>query len=118
MEVMEIAMTFPEQPTTSKLIITLNTEEEDGKFVLSNNVLSEVQYVIAVGPYVKEINTGDKIRIDIEKMMVHEPNPNNTHETISTVKLSPINYNGITFALINDNLIKTVFTNKSLTPNE
>lgn len=104
-------MTFPEQPTTSKLIITLNTEQEDGEFVLSDNVMSETQYVVAVGPFVKGINPGTKVRIDIEKMMVYEPNPNNTHETISTVKLSPIHYDGVTYAIINDSLVKTIFIN-------
>jgi len=108
---MEIALTFPEQPTTSKLIITLNTEQEDGEFVYSDNVMSETQYVVAVGPYVKGINPGTKVRIDIEKMMEYIPNPNNTHETISTVKLSPIHYDGVTYAIINDSLVKTVFIN-------
>jgi len=105
----EIAEVFPWEPTFNKVIITLNTVEEDDELQLSQSTMSEVQYVIAVGPYVRDIKVNDKVLIDIKKMVKNEINPHDTHETYPVVNIDPIEHNGVTYAMISDQLIKAKY---------
>ena len=111
-EVITIASVFDVQPLFNKVIITLNTEELDGDLILSNDVMSDVQYVIAKGGMVREVEVADRVLIDIEKLMVSEPNPENQYEKISRIKIDPIEFNGITFGMIDDRVIKAKYRNQ------
>jgi hypothetical protein len=111
-EVLEISKVFTEQPLFSKIIITLNSEYEKDDLDLSNNVMSEFQYIVAVGEQVKSVVPGDMVRINIDKMTKREVNPNNSHETITSIQLSPVVYGENIFAIIEDRLIQTKFNNK------
>ena len=52
-------------------------------------------------------------------MLKKSLNPNNSHEDITTIQLDPIEFDGKIFAIIEDRLIKTRFTNsKDLQTNE
>lgn len=105
----EITELFPWKPTFNKVIITLNTEEVDNNLVLSDNTMAEKQTVIAVGRHVNEVVPGDTVLIDMEKMLVKEINPNDNHEMITRVKIDPIEYEGVMYALVEDRLIKAVW---------
>ena len=81
--------------------------------------MSQFQYIIAKGPNCHNIEVGDKVRIDLEKMMSKSINPNNSHEDFTTIKLDPIEFQDKIYAIIEDRLIKTRFTNtKDLQTNE
>ena len=69
--VLDIITDFPIDPLRNKVVITLNKEEIDGDLVLSDNVMSEVQYVIA-GEVIyrdKVVKPGQKVLLDIKGMM-------------------------------------------------
>lgn len=118
-DALEVSKEWLEQPLFNKVIITLNTDNSLDSLDLSDNMMSEFQYVIAKGAHVVSVEAGDKVRIDLEKMITKTINPNNTHEDIETIKLDPIEFQGKIYAIIEDRLIKTRFTNsKDLQTNE
>ena len=111
-EVIKVSSIFDIEPMFNGVIITLNTEEQDGTLVLSDNVMSEVQYVIAKGDHVRSIEVADKVILNLEKMMTKEVNPENQYEYITRVKVDPIEFNGYTFGLIEDRMIKAKYKNQ------
>ena len=103
----------------NKVVITLNTENTLDSLNLSDNAMSQFQYIIAKGPHCRDIEVGDKVRLDLDKMLKKSTNPNNSHEDITTIQLDPIEFDGKIFAIIEDRLIKTRFINsKDLQTNE
>ena len=118
-DALEISKEWLEQPMFNKVIITLNTENTLDSLDLSDNAMSQFQYIIAKGPHCRDIEVGDKVRLDLDKMLSKTINPNNTHEDLYTIKLDPIEFDGKIFAIIEDRLIKTRFINsKDLQTNE
>jgi len=119
-DALEISKEWLEQPMFNKVVITLNTENSllDG-LDLSDNAMSQFQYIIAKGKNVVNVEVGDKVRLSLDKMTSKKINPNNSHEDITTIELDPIEFDGKIFAIIEDRLIKTRFTNsKDLQTNE
>ena len=110
-EAFTIAQTFPLQPMFNKVIVTLNTEEVDHYLVLSDNTMSEEQYVVAYGTHVHEIALGDKVLLDLEKMMTKERNPENQDEIITRIKIDPVIVDDVTYAIIEDRFIKAKYKN-------
>lgn len=108
-EALEISKEFIEQPLFNKVIITLNSKPSEDALELSDNIMDEVQYVIAKGINCTQIDVADKVRIDLNKLMVKSMNPNNTHEDLMTLNLDPIEFEGNVFAIIEDRFIKTKF---------
>ena len=118
-DALEISKEWLEQPMFNKVVITLNTENTLDSLDLSDNAMSQFQYIIAKGPHCRDIDVGDKVRLDLDKMMKKSLNPNNSHEDITSIQLDPIEFDGKIFAIIEDRLIKTRFTNsKDLQTNE
>lgn len=118
-DALEISKEWLEQPMFNKVIITLNTENTLDGLDLSDNTMSQFQYIIAKGPNCHNIEVGDKVRLDLDKMLKKSINPNNSHEDIATIQLDPIEFDNKIFAIIEDRLIKTRFTNsKELQTNE
>lgn len=118
-DALEISKEWLEQPMFNKVVITLNTENSLDSLDLSDNAMSQFQYIIAKGSHCRDIEVGDKVRLDLDKMMKKSLNPNNSHEDITTIQLDPIEFDGKIFAIIEDRLIKTRFTNsKDLQTNE
>ena len=118
-DALEISKEWLEQPMFNKVVITLNTENTLDSLDLYDNAMSEFQYIIAKGPNCHNIEVGDKVRLDLDKMLSKTINPNNSHEDLYAIKLDPIEFDGKTFAIIEDRLIKTRFTNsKELQTNE
>jgi hypothetical protein len=109
-QVFEVIKDFNIEPLFSKVIITLNSLEIDGSLVLSDNTLSEEQYVVAKGSAVRELEPGQKVIIDIEKMMVTvRSESTNAYEEVKQVKIDPIVVNNVVYAIIEDRLIKAKF---------
>ncbi len=118
-DALEISKEWLEQPMFNKVIITLNTENTLDSLDLSDNAMSQFQYIIAKGSNVTSVELGDKVRLSLDKMTNKKVNPNNTHEDITTIELDPIEFDGKIFAIIEDRSIKTRFTNsKELQTNE
>ena len=118
-DALEISKEWLEQPMFNKVVITLNTENTLDGLDLSDNAMSQFQYIIAKGKNVTSVEVGDKVRLSLDKMTSKKLNPNNSHEDITTIELDPIEFDGKIFAIIEDRLIKTRFTNsKDLQTNE
>ena len=101
-----IINTFPLTPMFNKVVITLNTEEVDNFLILSDNTMSDQQFIIARGSHVNNLTLGDKVLLDLEKMMVYEVNQEDAYEKISRIKVDPILVDGVTYGIIEDRLIK------------
>ena len=118
-DVLEISKEWLEQPMFNKVVITLNVESSLDSLDLSENAMDQFQYIVAKGPNCHNIEVGDKVRIDLDKMAEKIINPNNQHEQLTSIKLDPIEFDGKVFAIIEDRLIKTRFKNsKDLQTNE
>ena len=85
-DALEISKEWLEQPMFNKVVITLNTENTLDSLDLSDNAMSQFQYIIAKGPHCRDIEVGDKVRLDLDKMMKKSINPNNSHEDITTIQ--------------------------------
>lgn len=106
-QVLELIKDFQVQPLFNKVVITLNNHVEDGELELTGNILSDIQYIIAKGGSVTQLDLGQKVIIDIEKLMVpvrHEQS--NVYEESMQVKIDPIEVNGTVYAIIEDRVIK------------
>jgi len=98
---------FKYEPVFNKVIITLNKEEIDGGLVLSDNVVSDEQYVVAIGDTVRAFKAGQKVLVDVEKLMVTVPNTtDNVYESTKQLKLDFLEVDGMLFAIIEDRYIK------------
>lgn len=108
-EVLALVNSFPEEPLFNKVIITVNTESPDGGLVLSDNVLSDIQYIVAKGSSVHNLGLGQKVRIDLEKLLVKVPSDTNSYEYTTQIKVDVIDVDGIVYALLEDRFIKSKF---------
>lgn len=109
--VLDIITNFPIDPLRNKVVITLNKEEVDGDLVLSDNVMSEVQYIVAgeVTYRDKVVKPGQKVLLDIKGMMkAVRREVNNQYEMVEQIELDPVEVNGQVFAIIDDRFIKAV----------
>ena len=111
-EIIDLISVFDLEPNFNKVIVTLNTEEVDGNLVLSDNVIAERQFVIAKSTTSRFTEVTDEVLLDIEKMMIKEQDPNNPHEYITRVKLTPIDFNGHMFGIIDESVIKAKVKNQ------
>lgn len=105
-EVIRLISVCEYEPLFNELFITLNTENVDGNLVLSENVISEKQFVIMTGSMVREVEPTQEILLDLEKMMVNEVDPDNPYEKIQRIKLKPIEIEGYVFGIIDERMIK------------
>lgn len=108
LEVLELIKTFPLKPLFNGIYITSNKLEEDGNFVLSDNILSDIQYVVAAGNH-STVQPGDKVIVDLEKLMIpFKTETNNVYETEMRLKLDLIEVQNNVFVLVNDRVIKAI----------
>ena len=106
----EIPELFPWEPSFSKVVITLQTEQDDDDLILSDRIMSDKQYIVAAGPTARQyFEVGDKVIIDLKRMLVRERNPENSSEILERVEIDPIEYNGVTYGIIEDRLIKAKY---------
>lgn len=111
-EVIRLNSVLEFEPMFNDLFITLNTEAEDGSLVLSDNVMAERQFVIAIGSMVREVEPFQEVLLDMEKMMVTEYDPENPHEKIQRIKIKPIEISGHMFGIIDERSIKAKVKNQ------
>lgn len=97
-EVLEVIKNFPIEPRERRVIISVNvdTYEDENDINLSDTSFSEIQYIIAVGDYVKDLDPGQKVILDVRKMMDRE----------GKIEIDPIEVNGRMYATIYDGSIK------------
>ena len=105
--VLDRILNFPEQARGRNVIITMNSHEPDGNTILSNNQFSEYQYVLSVGDHVSDLQPGQKIFLDVERMVEYVPVDDNSHEKLPRVKLKTIEVNDELFGIVSDSLILT-----------
>jgi co-chaperonin GroES (HSP10) len=101
---------FPLIPLRNKVIITMNTSEEiteDGVRI-SDNHLSESQYILATGSHVHEASPGNKVLLNLENMMEYTLADNDTGEKVGHIKLRPVQVNGRVYALVSDSVIDCI----------
>ena len=116
---MEITQTFPIEPTFNKVIVTLNKGVIEGTLDLSENTITEEQYIVAKGPNVHGLEVGGKVLLDLDKLMDKRTNPNNVYEELGVLKFDPIMADGIVYAILEDRFIKAKFkTNQPIQTNE
>lgn len=110
---------FPVEPMFNKVIVTLNKEEVDGDLVLSDNTVSDEQYVMSVGPNVHKLQPNDKVILDLDKLMVKVQSRDNVYEEVGSIKFDPILIDGVFYAILEDRFIKARYlNNKPLQTNE
>lgn len=108
-DVLDVIRTFPFEPLFGKVFITVNKLEEDGEIILSDNILSDVQYVVAGEVQWKDTKVvpGQKVIIDIDRMTVNvKSEDTNAYEVITQVKIDPFEVDGVMYALIDERFIK------------
>lgn len=109
-EVMERIENFPIQPMRRDVIITLNTMEvdEEEELGLTQSPINELQYVLAVGTHVHDVIAGDAVGINIEKMMTFTNHSEDAYERTGTIKIDPIEVDGVVYALVDVDKIKYI----------
>jgi imidazolonepropionase-like amidohydrolase len=108
-DVLDLIGKFPLQPRFNGVYVTVNSVETYSNLDISDTVLNEVQYVVAVGPVVTDLKPGQKVILDIEKMMVDVMSETkNSYESVKQVKIDLVEVNGSAFALVNDRVIKVI----------
>ena len=107
-EVLELIKDFPVEPLRNKLIITVNVENANSDLMLGNTSFFETQYVVAVGQFVNVIKPGQRVLLDLEKMMEYVTSDTDSYEKIGRLKIRPIEVNGKMFALINDSNVDAI----------
>ena len=109
-EALELSKRITIVPLFSKVLISLNSLDTDGALVLSENVLSDRQYVIATGANVLSVNENDEVLVDIEKLKIPVKTETvDAYQTQMQVKIDPIEFEGYTFALIEDRFLKAKY---------
>lgn len=108
-EILEVIKDFPIKPLGRKLIVTINTVVvDDDELEESTNAIAETQYVIAVGSYITELNPGDKVLLDLEKMSSPRSAAHNAFETNMRIKIDPIQIGDRVYAFVNEGVIKAL----------
>ena len=110
-EVVQIINEFPLEPMFNKVIVTLNKGVIEGTLDLSSNTVAEEQYIIAKGPNVHNLELGQKVLLDLDKLMEKRTNPNNVYEEVGMLKFDPIMVDDIIYAILEDRFIKAKFKN-------
>lgn len=109
-EVLEIVKTCNVQPLYNNIIITTNTAEmEDDDIEDITPTFDAVQYVVAVGSHVREVSPGDKVLLDISKMMSKNSSSNDAYSTVTSLQIKPVEIGDHVFAIIDDRKIDLVY---------
>lgn len=99
---------FNLQPLGNKMIITLNNHITAEDSLDMDIMLNEEQHVIAIGEYVRTIIPGDKVAVDLEKLLVTVPDPNDSYSKITKIKVNPVRFENYTFGIIDASDVKYI----------
>lgn len=109
-EVLEVIKNFPLVPEGNRIVVTLNREVNEDELILDNNTLDEEQYVIAVGPMAeRNLQPGDRIILDLEKMVERVPLAHDQTQMSSQIKIDPIEIDGKHFTFTSDRCYKAKY---------
>lgn len=111
-DVLEVINDFPLTPMRNKVIITVNVKEPDGNLVLAENSFDEVQYVVATGSHSNNIQAGQKVLLNLEKMMVFEQAQTDAYERVGHIKITPLDVGDRVYGMITDNMIDALDNRK------
>lgn len=109
-EVAKIVGEFPIELFGNRVVVTVNTEESD-KLQINNNTIAVDQYVIAAGSMARNLQAGDKVELDLKKLMSRQPVGHDQYQIESVLDIEPYVYGEHTFALITDHSIKGKYKN-------
>tara|TARA_R110000851_G_scaffold315229_5_gene477634 strand:+ start:20019 stop:20369 length:351 start_codon:yes stop_codon:yes gene_type:complete len=102
-EALAISMNFPLEPARNRVIITVNTEENDDIDLIGAG-LSETQFVLSTGPHVwDKIKPGTKVCLDLEKMSSTNPGTGSFE-----IHIDPVKVGDRVFAYVYDSSIKAI----------
>lgn len=108
-DIKDIIKDFPIEPLYNKLIITVNTVENQSEVVTSNTEFSEIQYVVARGTSNHEsIIKGCKVILDIERLSVRVPSKMDQTKLQTQIKIDPIEVDGVIYGIIDDRCVKAI----------
>lgn len=110
-EVDEIIKDFGLKPTFNKIIVTLNMVEDEDGLIITDEGISEVQYVVAAGDR-SFAEPGQKIALDMAKLVIKDTVSHDQYQTTSSIQIKPVTYNGIAYAIMSDNVIEYIFLNE------
>jgi len=94
-------------PSSRKVLITINEVQTENDIELVSNsemTIDDWQFVIANGKN-SEYQAGQKVYLDLTKLVKRVPNPVNTHAFIEKIDIHPFQLNDFTFALLDDSVI-------------
>jgi len=97
-EVLEFIKDFPVKPRRNNVIISVDVTVVTDELNLQHDSFSETQYVLASGPFNKDITPGQRVLLDINRMT-------EVVDGVGKIKIKPIEVNGRMFALITDAVI-------------
>lgn len=106
-DVLVLMDNFPITPLKNKVIITVNVFDEEGG-INTNMGMDEVQYVLSVGSFVKDVKPGDKILLDLEKMIRMVDADENGSERVAKIAVRPVEVDGRFYAMIPDVYIDAI----------
>lgn len=106
-EVLKLIPDFPVIPLRNRLIITVNTEEEDELDLVGNFGFAEKQYVVAANSSYTEITPGCSVLLDLAAMSINTESDADGGVTFA-IQVKPIKVNGKVFALINDRYVDAI----------
>ena len=110
-DVLEVITDFPVKPLWNKVIITINTDKEDGGLVLSDNAFSERQYVVS-GTFKfgeLEVTPGTPVLIDVRKLMkTVKTEVDNVYGEYKVIEIDPVIVDDKMYAIIEDRVIKAI----------
>lgn len=98
---------FPIKPLRNKVIVTVNNYEDEDQITVNTGV-DEVQYVLAVGSFVKDIVPGEKVLLDLEKMIKSVETDPTTGERVPQIAIRPVKVYDRYFAMLPDSYIEAV----------
>ena len=106
-EVLELIGTFPLQPTRGKLIISVNTKDEDDAELGEEPGFDETQYVLATSPSPFDgVKPGCRVLLDLDRMSIKTKNEEG--DIVFSINIKPVKVGERLFAIINDSAIDAV----------
>jgi len=105
-EVLEMIKDFPVKPRRNNIIISVDVVTVTDELNLERDTFGEVQYVLATGPFNKDIEPGQRVLLDIERMT--ESHRNDANELVTSVKITPVDVDGRMFAMITDAVVLAI----------
>lgn len=93
-------------PRGSRVITTMFNKPIDYDVVLEDDILDDEQFVVAVGPFVNDLEPGMKVRLDLDRLSVTLRD--NNGEQYSKLQVDPIMVGETICGLISESIIKTI----------